>query len=77
MTRKAGARALPTLMETANYQGFRYELDPNNKQRTLLAKHAGCARFAFNWGLRRRIDCYRQTGSSPNAIELHRELNRL
>jgi putative transposase len=32
-------------------QAYRYELKPNNKQRTLLAKHAGCARFAYNWGV--------------------------
>ncbi|MBU3934170.1 MAG: helix-turn-helix domain-containing protein, partial [Candidatus Omnitrophica bacterium] len=32
-------------------QAYRYELKPNNKQRTLLAKHAGTARFAYNWGL--------------------------
>ena len=37
------------------YRGYRYELKPNNRQRTLLAKHAGCARFAYNWGLERRI----------------------
>ena len=60
-----------------SYQAFRYELDPTNKQRTLLAKHAGCARFAYNWGLARRIERYRQTGSSPNAVELNRQLNRL
>lgn len=33
------------------HQAYRYELKPNNKQRTLLAKHAGAARFAYNWGL--------------------------
>lgn len=56
---------------------YRYELDPNVQQRILLAKHAGAARFAYNWGLARRIELYQQTGKSPNAIEQHRELNRL
>ena len=37
-------------------QAYRYELKPNNKQRTLLAKHVGAARFAWNWALSRRID---------------------
>ena len=32
-------------------KSFKTELDPNNKQRTLFAKHAGCARFAYNWAL--------------------------
>jgi len=42
-------------------QAYRYELKPNNKQRTLLAKHAGAARFAYNWGLARRIKEYKET----------------
>ncbi len=59
------------------YQAFRYELDPNNVQRTHLARHVGAARFAYNWGLARRMELFRHGGSSTNAIELHRELNRL
>ena len=58
-------------------QSYRYELKPNNKQRTLLAKHAGTARFTYNWGLGRRIDEYNKTGKSSNAIEQHRQLNLL
>jgi putative transposase len=34
-------------------QAFRYELDPNNAQRSALASHAGAARYAWNWGLAR------------------------
>ena len=30
---------------------FRFELDPNNHQQGALARHAGAARFAYNWGL--------------------------
>ena len=56
---------------------YRYELDPNNVQRTLLAKHAGSARFTYNWGLSRRIEEYKTTGRSSNAIEQHRQLNGL
>jgi len=58
-------------------QAYRYELKPNNKQRTLLAKHAGTARFAYNWGLERRIKEYKETQRSSNAVEQHRQLNRL
>jgi len=35
------------------FQAFRYELDPNNAQRSALASHAGAARYAWNWGLAR------------------------
>ena len=31
--------------------GFKTELYPNNSQKTLLAKHAGVACHAWNWGL--------------------------
>ena len=56
-------------------RSYKVELDISNKQRTLLKKHAGVARFAFNWGLARRIDEYRSTGQSSNAIEQHKQLN--
>jgi len=33
------------------HQAFRFELDPNDRSRSALARHAGAARYAFNWGL--------------------------
>ena len=30
-------------------KAYKTELDPNNVQHTLLAKHAGAARFTWNW----------------------------
>ena len=33
------------------YQSYKTELNPNNKQRTALERHAGAARHVFNWGL--------------------------
>ncbi len=58
-------------------RAYRYELNPNVQQRILLAKHAGAARFTYNWGLARRIELYQRTSKTTNAIEQHRELNRL
>ena len=58
-------------------KAYRYELKPNVQQRMLLAKHAGAARFTFNWGLQKRIDLYNQEKKSTNAIEQHRQLNSL
>lgn len=52
-------------------RAYKTELDPNNVQRTALLKHAGSARFAYNWGLARVKD----KQSKPNAIQLHKELN--
>lgn len=59
------------------HRAYKVEIDPNNKQRTALLRHAGAARWAYNWGLRQKIDAYQATGKSPNAIELHRDLNTL
>jgi len=58
-------------------RGYKTELDLNDRQRTACQRHAGTARFAYNWGLRRKIDAYQATGQSPSAIDLHRELNAL
>ena len=56
---------------------YRYELKPNISQRIHLAKHAGVARFAYNWGLALRIELYEKEKKSTNAIEQHKLLNSL
>lgn len=58
-------------------RGYKVELDLNDKQITACKQHAGCARFAYNWGLKRRQEVYKTTGHGINAIELHKELNKL
>ncbi len=58
-------------------RGYKTELDVNNEQRTACLKHAGCARFAYNFGLARSQEVYRTTGKCPSAIDLHKELNAL
>lgn len=58
-------------------RAYKTELDPNQAMRTLLLKHAGARRWAYNWGLRRKIEAYEKTGKSPNAQALHRDLNLL
>ena len=58
-------------------QAFRYELKPNNKQIGLLIKHCGVARFAWNWGLARRIELYKTKKGKErftNAMKQHKEL---
>lgn len=66
-------------------KGFKTKLDPNNEQRTKFAQHAGCARWAYNWGLditHQAIDARniaREKGEKlpkfPSAIDLHKRLN--
>ncbi len=58
-------------------RAYRYELKPNVAQATALAKHAGTARFAYNWGLAQRIEMYEKDKKQTNAIEQHKHLNSL
>ena len=58
-------------------RGYKTELDLNNKQITACLKHAGAARYAYNWGLRRYQEEYAEGNRTPSAIGLHKELNAL
>jgi putative transposase len=62
---------------SSTQRAYRVELDLNNAQTTACKKHAGAARWAYNWGLQRKQEEYREAGKSPSAIDLHRELNAL
>jgi putative transposase len=62
---------------SAIQRAYKTELDLNNQQVTACRKHAGVARWAYNWGLARKQEVYRATGKSPTAIDLRRELNAL
>jgi len=65
------------------HRAYKYELAPNNQQRTKLFQHAGTARFAYNWGLQYKQGVYAMNQlpvphiKIPTAIDLHKELNRL
>jgi putative transposase len=58
-------------------RAFKTELDLNNVQKTACARHAGAARWTYNWGLARKMEAYRKGEKVPTAIDLHRELNVL
>lgn len=71
-------------------RAYKVELDPNNRQRTAFLRAAGCARWAYNWGLRKKLDAYAARTAAlaagvlkaeapkvPSAIDLHKELNLL
>jgi putative transposase len=61
--------------------GFKTELKLNNQQRTLLSKHAGVARHAWNWGNRLCLQILENNKNNPEnkikfptAIDLHKWL---
>lgn len=59
------------------YRSYKTELRLNNKQRTACLKHAGVARYSYNWGLKQKKIAYENGEKSPKAIDLHRRLNAL
>ncbi len=62
------------------HKAYRYELDPNNLQRTSLHQHAGVARFAYNWGLEQRITLFKEHQGDDrftDAMKQHKLLNTL
>jgi len=58
-------------------RAYKTELDLSNVLVTACKQHAGAARSAYNWGLVRKREAYTATGTSPSAMDLHRELNTL
>jgi putative transposase len=58
-------------------RAYKVELKSNNRQRTAFLKHAGTARFAYNWGLEQKIAHYKETGKSLSYPQLHKMLNTL
>lgn len=60
----------------------RIALDPNNVQKTYLAKAAGVARFAYNWALaewKRQYEAHKANPAlpKPNEMALRRQLNAI
>src|SRR5258706_7772558 len=58
-------------------QASNCELTQKNGRTTGCKQHGGAESWAYNGGLQRKEEAYRATGKSPNAIDLHRELNAL
>jgi putative transposase len=59
-------------------KAYRYELDPNNQQKSSLHQHAGVARFAYNWGLEQRIHLFKINHGKDrftDAMKQHKLLN--
>lgn len=59
------------------YRAYKVQLDPNNKQQSLFMQNIGCARYAYNWALSIKKDALDKKIKIPDAIELHKELNKL
>ena len=64
-------------------KSYKTELDPNNKQKTLLTNCIGLKRFTYNWALNRKNQAHIMNYlpvpkvKYPNAMDLHKELNKI
>lgn len=58
-------------------KGHRIQLLLNNKQKTIFRQWAGTHRWAYNYGLEKKIKAYEETGKSPGAYSLMKEIVRL
>ncbi len=65
------------------FRAYKTELAPDDEQFEALYRHAGAARFAYNWGLEWKSNVHLHNMlphpklKTPTAIDLHRELVRL
>ena len=53
-------------------KSIKVRLELNHKQQTLAKKHAGTARFAYNWGLSKSTELMTQGSKRPSGIDLHK-----
>lgn len=58
-------------------KAFKYELNPDDEQRTMLHKHFGCARFIYNWGLNEKAKAYKETGKNISCFSLQKLVTQL
>ena len=56
------------------FKAYKTELDASKKQITMFMQHLGCARWAYNWGLAKKIEAFEKDGTSLNSMTLHKEL---
>ena len=55
-------------------RAYKTELDPNKTQHEAFMRHAGAARWAYNWGLSRKIEAREAGEKNPSYMDLGKEL---
>ena len=56
---------------------YKFRLYPNKTQADLLARHFGCSRFVYNWGLNRKSEEYAKTKKNISCFDLIKEITLL
>ena len=58
-------------------KAYKYRIYPNKTQEVLLAKHFGCARYIYNYGLERKIKAYSETKKSVSRFTIQADLPKM
>jgi putative transposase len=58
-------------------KAYKYRLYPTKEQEELLAKHFGCCRWMYNYGLEQKIRSYEETGKSRSRHSISSDLPKL
>lgn len=58
-------------------KAYKYRLYPTRMQEVLLAKHFGCVRYIYNYGLERKIKSYAETQKSISRFTIQADLPKL
>lgn len=58
-------------------KAYKTEVYPNNSQKTKMRMNFGASRYAFNYAIIKKKEAFEKKEKTPNAIELHRELNKI
>jgi putative transposase len=58
-------------------RAYKYRFYPTDEQKSLLARTFGCARYIYNWGLRKRTDAYYKQGTRLYYDDLSAQLTEL
>lgn len=56
---------------------YKYRIYPTKEQIDLLAKHFGCVRFIYNWGLSKKIEEYQKNKKTLSYFDLAKQLTLL
>jgi putative transposase len=58
-------------------KAFKYELNPNEEQATMLNKTLGCARFVYNWALNEKSKAYAKDQTNLSCFDLIKQITEL
>ena len=59
------------------FRSYKIRIEATNKQRTMFHRHAGCARYAYNWAIEIQQKVYVEIGEREGSVQLNKMFVRL